>query len=198
MSTKQQLCQAKFCYRTIRHKIEGFSFCDIHTNNISTKGYVTNLVPDSVLTILLTLKAKKMVEDDTIERFRIENEVENRRGTVVLYTVERTKITECNRGFLRIFPSYTMKDRRDEGYICKGLTPKTLGPVVHGQPGLPIAMTLENFNYGNMCFHRELDIHGEPGTLFKKNRLAFYKRSTVSNYKLDKNEGAPKYFVWVN
>jgi hypothetical protein len=196
----QQLCQAKSCYRQIRCQIDGFCLCDIHSINISQNGYRRNKLPGSVISLLLNLQDKKAVENATIEKFRLDNEIAKKRGIVILCKMDSSNSvpTPCNRGFLRIFVSCMIRDRIDEGYVCKDLTPRTLGPVYHGQPGLPVALTLENFNYGNMCFQSELDEHGEPSEMFKEYRQYLYKKRFAHGYKLNMNEGKPKFFVWIN
>ena len=48
-------------------------------------------------------------------------------------------------GYLNVFPNYKHQNRKD-GYGCAKLSPKSLGPVNHGMPNLPIAKNIENYH----------------------------------------------------
>lgn len=54
-------------------------------------------------------------------------------------------------GYINIFPNFKHGNRRD-GIGLPSLSPKSIGPVDHGQPGLPLALNLENFHQGNKVY----------------------------------------------
>ena len=57
-------------------------------------------------------------------------------------------------GYINVFPNYKHGKRKD-GYGMPELYPMSLGPVEHGQPGLPLSRNIENFHQGNKCFQQE-------------------------------------------
>jgi hypothetical protein len=85
--------------------------------------------------------------------FLRENE---RRGDVIVTKLRMMKSPEYNKGFLKVFPNFKHQGRKD-GYGCKKLSPMFLGPVQHGQPGLPPSENIENFHQGSKCFEEEID-----------------------------------------
>ena len=84
------------------------------------------------------------------------------------------------------------------------LSPKFLGPVEHGQPGLPPAQNVENFHQGSKCFPEEIDPEtDDPGPLYYENRLRFYNDAEPHRHKYfgtddPKNKNIPRFFVWVD
>ena len=60
----------------------------------------------------------------------------------------------------------------------RALSPAFLGPVEHGQPGLPVALNLQNFIVGSQMFACEVagdDIVGDRFLLFRRQRDALYR-----------------------
>lgn len=55
-----------------------------------------------------------------------------------------------------------------------GLSPKMVGPIVHNQPGLPDALTLEGFHQFNKVFIFELDAKGNlTPTFFERQKFGY-------------------------
>ena len=76
-----------------------------------------------------------------------------------------------------------------------------LGPVHHGQCGLPDAQTIEGFHQYSKCYQEEINAEGKPGPLFYGNRLEGYETTTPKRRKFEgkeKNTNIPLYFVWVD
>jgi len=73
---------------------------------------------------------------------------------------------------------------------------------VHGQPGLPLALNIENFHQGSKCFREEtLPDSDDPSPLYYENRLRFYGDAVPHRHKYKgdgANKNAPLYFVWVD
>jgi hypothetical protein len=103
------------------------------------------------------------------------------------------KEPEHHKGFLKVFPNFKHQGRKD-GYGCKSLSPMYLGPVHHGQPGLPAAENIENFHQGSKCFEEETDEEGNPSEVYVENRLKFYKDPIPHRHKYhgkEKNKNTP-------
>jgi hypothetical protein len=59
----------------------------------------------------------------------------------------------------------------------------TIGPIDHGQPGLPKAKNLENFWQSNKVTVKEADKKGNPTELFHENQLRLYRDAEPHRHK---------------
>ena len=64
----------------------------------------------------------------------------------------------------------------------------SLGPVNHGQLGLPQSENIENFHQGSKCYSIKTDKNGNPSKLFYSNRLKFCKDSRPHRHKYRKDK----------
>lgn len=85
-------------------------------------------------------------------------------------------------GFISIFPNYRAKGDNTS------LSPMRLGPVLHGQPGLPSSLNLENFHQGNKCFPKEVDEFGDPLPSYYEKRLEMYLDPIPHRHKFEKKD----------
>ena len=135
-----------------------------------------------------------------IEEARAKNVKEGKKGTIILLRMRMRHTPEYVQGFLNVFPNYR-HDNRADGYGCSELSPMKLGPVEHGQPGLPPSLNIENFHQGNKCFQEEVDSHNNPTQLYYDNRLKFYLDSVPHRHKYKgtaANKNIPLYSIWVD
>ncbi|KAH3765330.1 hypothetical protein Pelo_2854 [Pelomyxa schiedti] len=142
---------------------------------------------------------EKAAHSATVEVARLENLKAGRVGRVALYRMRMMTSPPNEKGWMKVFPNFKHGNRTD-GFGCMHLSPKFLGPVEHGQPGLPPALNIENFH---QCFPEELaEDRVNPGPLFYKNRLQFYTDPTPHRHKYKNNNNTnpniPVYFVWVD
>ncbi len=88
----------------------------------------------------------------------------------------------------------------DCDFRCSELSPKWIGPIVHGQPGLPPARNLENFHQGSKCFADETDED------FAKRRIEMYNDPEPHRHKWEKypsltppkkTRESIRYFEWI-
>lgn len=145
-------------------------------------------------------KAKKVSADELIEQARAENVAAGRRGAVALCRMRMMKAVPSLSGYRNVFPNNRHENRKD-GIGCAALSPMRLGPVQHGQPGLPDARNIENYWQSSKCFAEEADKHGGTAQLFYANRLRLYEDETPHRYKYrgtQANSNVPLYFVWVS
>ncbi len=128
------------------------------------------------------------------------NKAIGKKGDVICSKLRMMKPPPHVDGYLKVFPNYK-HDNRQDGFGCKALSPKDMGPIDHGQPGLPVAKNLENFHQGNKVFTCELDKDGNPSELFYSNRLKFYTDIEPHRHKYKgdkKNYNCPEYSVHLN
>lgn len=90
---------------------------------------------------------KKTQEDRTrrlaIECVRLKNRDAGVRGKVICTKLSTTEPVDYEPGYLAVFPNARHGGRKD-GLGVPALSPQCMGPIDHGQPGLPIAKNLES------------------------------------------------------
>lgn len=91
--------------------------------------------------------------------------------------------------YLNVFPNYRHANRLD-GYGCSTLSPMKLGPVVHGMPGLPNALNLENFWQQSKRFASETDDQ------FRANRIKGFNDEVPHRHKIQGVK--PLYWSWID
>jgi hypothetical protein len=111
-------------------------------------------------------------------------------GTVQLHHVAPTRSAPMTPGILNVFAD-DRTGKRSDGMIFPALSPARLGPVKHGQPDLPDAMTLEQLERGNRfhaspCSERETLHH----------RWCCYTRSDHQDAYTDNGNEPPLMSLW--
>jgi hypothetical protein len=89
-----------------------------------------------------------------------QNKRAKRRGEVVCTKLKMRHPPEHIDGYRKVFPNYRHANRAD-GYGCATLSPMSMGPIKHGQPGLPDAQNLENLHQANKVFMSEVNPDGD-------------------------------------
>lgn len=158
-----------------------------------------------------------MAENVAIEEAAEQNRRAGRRGQVRVTKMQMRKAVPDLPGFRKVFPNFKHGGRTD-GLGFNTLSPMFLGPVEHGQPGLPPALNIENFHQGSKCFKEETRGTNDtyPGPLFYHNRETWYRDPIPHRHKykgtkenLDggttsspgvasNRRNIPLYFVWVD
>ena len=87
----------------------------------------------------------------TVELERLANARLGRAGTVTARRMVGRGAPLLVPGVLNVFPNWRHA-KREDGLGLERLSPKFLGPVRHGQPGLPDARTIEAFHQANKVF----------------------------------------------
>lgn len=140
-------------------------------------------------------------QEEEVEKARMANVAMGRPGELRLSRMYMMKQPTHTPGFRNVYPNYKDQNRGD-GFGCASLSPKSLGPVHHDQPGLPDACNLENFHQGTKCFSQEADADGNPTHVYYANRHAFYRDPVPHRHKFRstdaQNPNIPLYFVWVD
>jgi hypothetical protein len=98
-----------------------------------------------------------------LETVEAQRRTDGKPGQLMLTRMQMRRSVPLVPGFLNVFPNYQHQNRKD-GFGCAELSPKSLGPLDTGQPGLPICKNLENFHQANKVFPEEV----EDGEVKKK------------------------------
>lgn len=139
--------------------------------------------------------------NEQIEDISKNNKKHNKQGDVILFKMKMMKPVVLKKGYLNVFPNFKHGNRTD-GWGIPSLSPMSIGPIDHGQPGLPQAKNLENFHQGNKVFPSEVDDTGEPTQLFYDTQLEMYRDDVPHRHKdavfsVKGNKNVPLYSIWV-
>ncbi len=128
------------------------------------------------------------------------NAAQQQRGRVICTKFRPRKKVAYVDGYTAVFPNRRHQNRSD-GIGCSSLSPMCMGPVEHGQPGLPPALSIENFHQFGKVFPSELDEKGEPASAFFETQLVGYRDPAPHRHKPTadsaiKSKNIPAYAVW--
>jgi hypothetical protein len=116
-------------------------------------------------------QANKEREAINLERHNLawemgdKNKELGRVGEVVSTKMKMLKEVPHLEGYLSIFPNFKHQNRTDGKGMAR-LSPMSLGPIEHPQPGLPVALNLENFHQGSKVYASDLLEDGSVGPSF--------------------------------
>ena len=154
------------------------------------------------------------VHNSTCDAAAANNLASGNKGQVTCAKMRMMAAVELVPGFINIFPNFLHKNRKD-GVGLPSLSPKAIGPVAHGQPGLPDSLNLENFHQGNKVFPSEVESDPATGDGKRKPTAAFYElrekmyldpkphrhkqaATSIGGKAGDKNKNIPLFSVWVD
>ena len=132
------------------------------------------------------LRAQRLVEHTrSIEAAAAANRAAGRTGQVTARKMAMFGAPTLESGVLNVFPNFKHGGRAD-GRGMPRLSPKSLGPVDHGQPGLPAARTVENLHQGNKVFGAFYDAAtGAVRDAFYRVQRAMYQDATPWRHQRD-------------
>ena len=120
-------------------------YCGVHCKDASRKELPKN--PNK------EMDRQRVIETHIHEVFKL-SASHGGLGKVTCRKMRMMKEVELMSGYLNVFPNFKHQNRKD-GYGCKELSPMSLGPVHHMQPGLPPSLNIENYHQGNKYFQQE-------------------------------------------
>lgn len=154
----------------------GQVFCGVHSNKNFRSDLPVN--PDAgKIKIAENTERENMVVDACVR-----NAKAGRSGDVICSKLSMRKEAPHVDNYQSVFPNFKHGERSD-GLGYPKLSPMSLGPIYHGQPGLPAALNLENLFQSNKLMRSELTEDGRPGPEFYKTRLAMYNDKVPHRHK---------------
>lgn len=103
-------------------------------------------------------------------------------GQVIVSKMSMMKQPIQITGFVNVYPNYKHGGRTD-GLGLPRLSPKSLGPVCHGMPGLPDATSIENYHQYAKFWPHELDENGQIKEECKQQRIEAYRNGPPMRHK---------------
>lgn len=161
---KGQGCGNYAYYLTNDRKIR----CGVHSKKDQRKELAKN--PNAA-------KNKKQLLADRQELCVKEAQKNNEKGVkgeIICAKLRMRQEAPHEDSYLKVFPNFK-HDNREDGFGCKSLSPMSLGPIAHNQPGLPVSLNLENFHQGSKVFKSELLQDGTIGPDFFRTQLEMFQ-----------------------
>lgn len=183
----EQSCEARYqkgdaCRNQCYWEADGKLLCGVHSNrNKRRKKLPANPAK------------KEMEKQEALQRFKAilaassKNRESKRKGDVCVGKLRMMKPPPHKLGYLTVFPNYRHGGRRD-GHGAPELSPMSLGPVVHHQPGLPDALNIENYHQFNKVFPCEVDDNGDPKPEFYRRQREAYLDPVPHRHKFPAKE----------
>lgn len=143
------------------------------------------------------LKAEKLAKEYA-RRMKVAvdlAETRERRGRVRCAKLRMRHEAPHLEGYVAVSPNFKHGRGFKAGLGMPSLSPMSMGPVEHNQPGLPPSLNLENFHQFNKVFADEVDAEGDPTQAFYDAQLAAYADPTPHRRK--QRGKVPLYSVWV-
>lgn len=190
LSTKKPV---KACNNLAYYLLEGKYVCGVHSQKFKNERIELPVNPDKEINYKATLLAHQTVCDQTAV-----NNAENKlMGHVICYKMLMLKSVPLTPKYINIFPNFKHGSRRD-GIGMPSLSPKSIGPIDHGQPGLPIALNLENFHQGMKVFSSEVDDKGMILPIYYQTRKEMFEDPIPHRHKVSSGQlNVPLYSIWV-
>lgn len=176
------------------HTKDNFYSCGVHCGKPYRQELPKNPRADEVK------QERNKQHMDTVRQQQIINQQQGKIGSLTLQKMFMMKQPQLYPGYLNVYPNYKDGGRQD-GIGIPELSPKSLGPVYHKEPGLPPALNLENFHQGSKCFPDEIDSQGNPTKQFYQSQIAMFNdpkphRHKSNAHNSNGNKNIPVYFVY--
>lgn len=161
-------CQKPHCTNNAYWKCSNKFYCGMHGSKKTRIPLVKN--PNAAE----SRAQREQEREQAVLRAMKQNQENKKEGDVICTKLRMMKTPQYVEGFRRIYPNFRHENKKD-GFGCKNLSPMSLGPVVHNQPGLPDALNIENYHQGNKCFPWECEgFSTDPGPDFYEMQRQFY------------------------
>jgi len=131
--------------------------------------------------------------DKTCANLRLENLHSGKCGEIKIFRMKFFKSVSHVYGFVNVFPNFRHENRKD-GLGFSALSPMKIGPIYHGQVGIPPALNLENFHQFSKKFE------DESLEEFRLSQINGFLDEIPHRYKKfgENNKNIPEFFVWLD
>ena len=145
-------CSKEKCKNNAYYEVDGKLFCGTHSKAKEKIRIILLKNKNKEQNKELELKEEKRLIKCTQEN----NQIALKKGNVIVTKLHMMGMPALHSGYLKIFPNYRHQNRKD-GFGCASLSPKSIGPIAHNMPGIPIAQSLENYWQGAKIYNFELE-----------------------------------------
>lgn len=144
----------------------GCYLCGVHSHKDKRQRLPKDPKADEIKAQILEQK-RLLIEEEANKNKKL-----GRKGSITVSKLRMMKMPEDIDGYLKVFPNFKHQNRKD-GFGCSRLSPKSLGPVNHGMPNLPVAQTIENYHQFAKIFEFELKNEDTINEAFQLRKRAY-------------------------
>jgi len=170
--------------------------CGVHARDPDTR---EELPKRSLKSQRKLVEEKRQKENEDIQQAAEANLEAGRMGHVIVTKLRMMKAPLDVKGYRKVFPNFKHGNRTD-GLGMPELSPMSLGPVNHTQPGLPAALHIEGQHQAAKVFPA-YQKNGKPTKEWYETRLAMYlgppKRHHPGAKSATGSKNIPLYSIWV-
>lgn len=167
----------KNCNNSAYFYSNGKLLCGVHSKKDSNREKLP-INPDKKSNDEQEMQNRKLEIDEQAKQ----NREEEKKGNVKVSKLRMMKSPEYFKGYLNVFPNYKHENRKD-GFGCKSLSPKSMGPVGHQMPNLPPAKNIENYHQFAKFWKFEMDKNGNILPQYLQARIDAYNSTTPFRHK---------------
>lgn len=186
-------CWESVCTRTAYYAKGGKPFCGYHCAKTERKALPKN--PMKAQNRALAYEQHKA----TISAGVKANADAKERGTTICskMTMFQGQQPTFVQGFMNVYPNFKHANLYG-GWGAPELSPKSMGPVEHGQPGLPPAKNLENFHQFSKLFPGETTqgFRASQKKAFADPEPHRHKPEALLKKKSGQNKNVPLCWIW--
>lgn len=178
-------CEHVNCKNKAYWNLEGNSLCGVHASKKKKKRIALPKNPEAAK----DEKKRYHAISERIKEEQIANASNGINGKIACAKMYMMKAIPQRDGFLTVLPNYKHGNgKRKDGLGVNVLSPKSLGPVYHNEPGYPPARNIENYHQFRKVFPCELDDEGNPLQCFYENKKNAYNDPIPHRHKFSLTE----------
>lgn len=168
----------KPCIRKAYYIASGKVYCGTHSRSLGADDLPVN--PNASKIAALAYEK----HNSTVKKVARSNRKNGKIGSVTVSKLRMMKKPEQIDGYLAVFPNFKHQNRKD-GFGCKSLSPKAIGPIEHHMPNLPASQNLENYHQGAKHWDFEFKENGSLKSKYFQKRIDMYNDTIPYRHKWD-------------
>lgn len=196
-STSKGPCKNKAYWSVKTDRQPSSVGCGVHARDSKTRAPLPKRSAKDKARLAEEALAKNSEE---IEAARVKNFKKGRQGHLLVSKLRIMKAPEDFQGYQKVFPNFKHGNRKD-GLGMPSLSPMSLGPVEHPQPGLPVGAHIEGVHQGSKVFPCYLK-KGEPTKEWFEIQLEMFtgppRRHHPGAKSATGSKNVPDYSRWIN
>lgn len=181
----EMVCDRETCKNKAYWNLEENFLCGVHAPKSKKKRIALPKNPNAAR----EAEERYQAISGRVNEEQITNASNGRKGKIACIKMYMMKSIPQRDGFLTILPNYKHGNgKRKDGLGVNVLSPKSLGPVYHNEPGYPPARNIENYHQFRKVFPCELDDDGNPLKCFFENKKKAYDDPVPHRHKFPLTE----------
>jgi hypothetical protein len=175
-------CEREGCKNKAYWELGGSFLCGVHSPKGKKARVALPKNPDAAKIAADRYRAIS----ERVRAERAANVSKGSRGKIACGKMYMMKGVPQVDGFLTVLPNFKHGNgKRNDGLGVSSLSPMSLGPVYHEEPGYPPSRNIENYHQFRKAFPCELDPDGNPLPSFVEAKKKAYNDPVPHRHKFD-------------